>query len=378
MIRLKIACLFIFLTFLFLSSQSYGIEIDFSGFLLNETAFRADKSHDYTKIQNLMQLELKHAPLEMIELVVIGRGSHDSVYDVEDLDADVEEEYKNELTLRELYLDIFLLNADIRIGKQQVVWGEAVGLRITDVINPQDFREFILGDFIDSRIPLWLLKVDYYLGDFTIEGLLIPDFEPNKLAEEDSEWEFTMFEEDPPPGIRVDTEKLEAPEDGLEESELGLRISGMTKGWDWAVSYFATRDDFPTYHAEFDPATRPPTLTLTPKHHRLDIWGINTVKPFGPVIFSSEWAYYLNKFYRTEDSDDEDGVVAKDYLHYMVGAEYDIMSNLTVNGQFISRVISNYDDKLEEEKFENSYSIYLRSDFLHETLKPEILVIYAC
>ncbi len=84
-----------------------------------------------------------------------------------------------ELDLRELYLDADLSNADlqgrIRLGKQQVVWGQADGLRLLDVVNPGDFKEVILDDYGDSRIPLWMINLELFLAFGDLQILWIPD-----------------------------------------------------------------------------------------------------------------------------------------------------------------------------------------------------------
>lgn len=68
---------------------------------------------------------------------------------------------------REIYADIHLGNWDFRIGKQQVVWGESDGIRLMDLINPQDLQEeFYYRDsdegYEETRIPLWLIKAEYF------------------------------------------------------------------------------------------------------------------------------------------------------------------------------------------------------------------------
>ena len=63
--------------------------------------------------------------------------------------------------LREAYIDTEIGSTFLRVGKQQVVWGQADGLKVLDVLNPQSFREFVLDDFEDSRIPLWISDVNY-------------------------------------------------------------------------------------------------------------------------------------------------------------------------------------------------------------------------
>ena len=49
--------------------------------------------------------------------------------------------------VREAYIDLFLPSLDIRVGKQAVVWGEAEGVFITDIVSPQDLRHIYPGRF---------------------------------------------------------------------------------------------------------------------------------------------------------------------------------------------------------------------------------------
>ena len=72
--------------------------------------------------------------------------------------------------LRELYLDTTLPLFDdegvlMRLGKQQVVWGTADGIKLLDIINPTDFRELVQNTFEDSRIPVWMLNLERNVGD---------------------------------------------------------------------------------------------------------------------------------------------------------------------------------------------------------------------
>jgi len=124
------------------------------GYLKNETSIHTHSPHDVTKIKNIFHLELKYTFNNNLKLFTLGRVFWDSDNDIKD-DKDLES--------WEFYMDLRLKDFDLRVGRQQVVWGEADGLRINDIINPQDFKEFILQDYIDSRIPLWMGKIDYYL-----------------------------------------------------------------------------------------------------------------------------------------------------------------------------------------------------------------------
>ena len=91
--------------------------------------------------------------------------------------------YYDELTLRrmlrELYTDYRPTELfSVRLGRQQVAWGETGSLRLLDMVNPIDsswhFSSF--ESFEDVRIPLWMarpiLRIPQLNGD--LEGVLIP------------------------------------------------------------------------------------------------------------------------------------------------------------------------------------------------------------
>lgn len=71
---------------------------------------------------------------------------------------------------RELFLDFEfsgpLSGLGLRLGRQQVVWGEADVFRSIDVINPLrlDQNGLVGDDFADYREPLWIAKFLYDIG----------------------------------------------------------------------------------------------------------------------------------------------------------------------------------------------------------------------
>ena len=72
--------------------------------------------------------------------------------------------------IRELYIDgnIPFDNGhelNIRLGRQQVVWGRTDLFRVLDVINPVDYsRHNIYDELEDIRIPQWILNMEYRMG----------------------------------------------------------------------------------------------------------------------------------------------------------------------------------------------------------------------
>ncbi|MFK8048301.1 DUF1302 family protein [Candidatus Seongchinamella marina] len=51
-----------------------------------------------------------------------------------------------------------------KIGKFQRGWGQSDGLRLLDIVNPQDLRShFVFKNADETRIPLWMLSMDFNL-----------------------------------------------------------------------------------------------------------------------------------------------------------------------------------------------------------------------
>lgn len=69
-------------------------------------------------------------------------------------------DYYNEVELREFYLDFWPADwLTVRLGRQQVAWGETGQFRMLDVVNPVNASWHLspLEDFEDQRIPLWMM-----------------------------------------------------------------------------------------------------------------------------------------------------------------------------------------------------------------------------
>ncbi len=83
--------------------------------------------------------------------------------------------------LRELYVDTNVGKVDLRLGKQQVVWGTADGMKLLDIINPTDWREFVQNTMEDSRIPIWMIKAEADVGESGNFQFIVSQREENKI-----------------------------------------------------------------------------------------------------------------------------------------------------------------------------------------------------
>ena len=67
--------------------------------------------------------------------------------------------------LRELYADLSFGEWNVRLGKQQVVWGTADGIKLLDIVNPTDYSEMAQNAMEDSRIPIWMVNAERNIGE---------------------------------------------------------------------------------------------------------------------------------------------------------------------------------------------------------------------
>lgn len=97
----------------------------------------------------------------------------------------------------ELFTDIKVGDLWLRLGKQQIVWGDTPALRLLDVVNPLDlswhlFVEPSSEEFDNIRIPLWFFRGTYalhnpWIDDFNIELIANPgDVVPTLLPKQGS------------------------------------------------------------------------------------------------------------------------------------------------------------------------------------------------
>lgn len=91
------------------------------------------------------------------------------------------ENYTQNDFFRELYVDTTAGGWDLRLGKQQVVWGTADGIKLLDIINPTDFREVNQNSPDEARIPIWMINAERNVGETGNVQFIVSQSEKNKI-----------------------------------------------------------------------------------------------------------------------------------------------------------------------------------------------------
>ena len=385
-----------------IDEESIWRKLNLNGYLKNETAYRFAHDRAFTKIRNTISLNSEYPVSENSHVYLSVWGYYDLVYDLleydtispgRDQDIKVTIENANRprrekdnagFDIREFYFDWYLDHVDVRIGKQFVVWGVFEGVRITDEINPQDFRELILPELLDFRVPLWKVKIDYSNDDHNLQLLWIPDIQFHKFAPPGSEWELTQ---DPclpdAEGNRFcDARGMIEPESfRLENSEIGLRYT--TQVWDAEISfsYFYTWDDFPVLFRHVD-LTRQSNPVFFPTYSRIHMYGSTFEKQIGPVILKSEMAYVTGKYFAINNVDqdfdlflDHHGELKKDHLRWGVGADF-IVGGWDLAFTFVEWKIFDYEEGIVIDEHDHTLNLFVRRSFPEKSVTFQMLYIY--
>ncbi|MFO7962769.1 MAG: DUF1302 family protein [Desulfobacterales bacterium] len=273
---------------------------------------------------------------------------------------DVLDEYEDEIELREAHIMGRLTrNLDLKVGRQIVVWGKSDNIRITDVLNPLDLREPGLTDLDDLRLPLAMTKLDYYIGNWNMAGIIVHEIRFDKIPAWGSD--FYPYA-DPLPGE-------DKPSDGIDNQEYGLSLKGTFSGWD--ISFFFADIFWDTPHARFIGPFLPVSVELA--HARVQMLGTAFNAALGNWIVKFEAAYLdgLEWFNRPCEEYSRSDI--------MVGLEYYGFDQTVITLEIADRHIHKFDsalkqppDSLRENRPETA--LRMSRTFMNETLELEYLL----
>lgn len=351
-------------TTIFEIDQAYGRD----GNEKSELSVQFELDHDFDRLGSLTSI---------VEIRAVGPDQLEPGEPHLDLISNASERWSInnylEVELRELYLDrditIGNLEGQLRLGKQQVVWGQADGLRLLDVVNPIDFREFILPDYDDSRIPLWMVNLELYLGAGDLQLLWIPDTSMHNLPGPGSSFEFTAPFTRIPEHIPFIVEPFDRPND-LGDSDFGIRFSTFRGGWDLAFNHLYRYDDFPYFEKKLGADG----LTLTPKFGRTHTLGASLSNAFGDFVLRTEVAFNTDKYLETNSLQD-DSVGSTRELGYVLGLDWTGLTDTMISLQVFQSILLDDDDFVRDDT-DTHLTLLARRYFMNESLLIKILWIY--
>ncbi|SFL88515.1 DUF1302 family protein [Marinobacter zhejiangensis] len=270
--------------------------------------------------------------------------------------------FPNDLTdleLRELYLDHYLGSAFIRIGRQQIVWGQADGLRVLDVINPLTYREFIMPDLEERRVPLWSAQAEIPVSGWTVQLVWVPDGSVTESMLPGAT--YALFED---PFDGQGEFRVNRPESGR-QGDGGLRASAFAGGWDLTLNYL--------FHTVDDPLVQvdPVAMVTTFNYNRSHLFGATAARAFGSLTLRGEIGSESQRRYAQAGYQ---GWQSTRETSYVVGLDYSVSGDLLLSAQLFQRWRHQADADLERHR--EQLTFLARQELMNDALIMELLTIY--
>lgn len=372
------------------AQSSMWDDISFRGVLSAETAVEFDSAR-LQKSDFVFEPEVEIDLGDFGRLTSLGRLRFDALDRLEPVgspDQDVRSPQTKRLfvgqhadfELRELYLDFDVGTSYVRLGKQQVVWGQADGLRVLDVVNPLDFREWILGDLEDRRIPTWMVNVEIPVGDVNIQLLWVPDHSYDDLPDFDGSFGLStpLFIPQPPPGLILTAPPVVAdvdrPDRFISDDDYGVRLSGFFGGWDVSLNYFYHYQDQQVLERRL---TAPGQILIQPGFERTHLIGGSASNSFGKATLRAEVGYSTDRFFIDRDINDPDGLFETGVFESVIAVDYPVDSDLFLSAQFFQSLLFHKPETATRSRLENTATFLATKDFLNDALRARVQLIHS-
>lgn len=357
---------------------------ELTGLLQSEIAYGIE-AEDVHKVEVVLIPEVGVDLTPNFRLTIVGRLRGDAVDELEpgephqpnrsDLSRQLLVGDNIDVELREAYIDTEMGKTFFRLGKQQVVWGQADGLKVLDVLNPRSLREFILGDFEDSRIPLWTVNAEIPIGEAFLQLLWIPDRTYDDIPEAGATFAFTspLIIPKAPPGVPVVISPLVRPDNFLEDSDVGVRLSAFMGGWDLSLNYAWHYFDRPVVRREITSAG----VLVNQRYERTHLLGGAFSNVFGDVTLRGEIGLSSDRYFLANDVTDVDGVSHSGEFSYVLGLDYQGWDDWFVSTQIFQSTITDATSGVIRDKVDSTATFLARRNFMNEALQIEALFIHS-
>lgn len=259
----------------------------------------------------------------------------------------------------ELWAEYVSQNWDLRLGRQIIIWGQADGIQITDIISPPDLSEYITQDLDEIRLPVDAVRFRILGSSLTTELIAVPVFRPAVYPSKDSPWAL--------PQMPIKIVPAKEPTSSFENTEIGGKIAGYFSGLDVAASVFHTWDDRPALHATTSPTK------LTEKYHRLTIFGLEFSRPQADFVFRGETAFYKKQYLPTTRLGKP---LAKNLVKWLLGADWTPGNNWTLTAQIVGTNIFQHEAVLRAPKNSFLATLNISKKYMNERLTLSNLLYF--
>jgi len=234
--------------------------------------------------------------------------------------------------LREAYAYYSDDHWDVRAGRQIITWGVADALRLTDIISPMDYTEFLAQDYDDIRIPVGGLRLRYSREKWCLEAVAIPVCSFFELPTDDKNpWSVGP--------VPISDE----PAHKFYNMEYGGRLSVFLSGIDFSFSALHTWNK------------QPVMCNGQGEYRRMSMLGADMSVPVGKFVVRGEVAEYLDEL--------QTGGARAASTNALIGLDWYAGNDWTLSAQYSHKYVA-----WGEHRNTGLSTLRISKDLLHNTL----------
>lgn len=261
--------------------------------------------------------------------------------------------------LREAYLYYGKSSLDIRAGRQIITWGVADAIRLTDIISPMDFTEFLTQDYDDIRIPVNGIRVRYTRPKWSAEAIMIPVSSFYELStDSDNPWAVNLPGVAVPYSINLDN----MPEKQFRNMEYGGRIGAYLSGVDFNLYALRTWNKMSVFRKTI---AADGSLSCDGEYRRMTMLGADLSIPLGKFVVRAEAAEYLGEAQEPVVNAD---VVTRNSTNALIGVDWYAGNDWQLGLQYSHKYISGKMSGISSYKNSGMATVRISKDLLHNTL----------
>lgn len=234
--------------------------------------------------------------------------------------------------LREAYAYYSDNHWDVRAGRQIITWGVADALRLTDIISPMDYTEFLAQDYDDIRMPVGGLRVRFSREKWSMEAVAIPVSSFFDLpTDAENPWSVGP--------IAIGAE----PSHNAYNMEYGGRLAFFLSGIDFSFSALHTWNK------------QPVLCNGVGEYRRMTMLGADVSVPMGKFVVRGEVAEYLDEL--------QTGGTRAASTNALLGIDWYAGNDWTLSAQYSHKYVA-----LGEHRNTALSTLRISKELLHNTL----------
>ncbi len=257
------------------------------------------------------------------------------------------------------------LTAGLKFGRQITAWGKADGIRIADILCPQNLASLGTSNYSESRLGIDAIKGTLSGTYFSADAYWIPFFRPSALPFESWNPLRKALIPSSVGAVPVVLGDISKPEPNIANSSYAARVSFWFPAVDFSLYGYYGFDDSPNFM--YTPgAMPPPKITVTGKYYRYGMAGFDLAVPAGAFVIRAESAFFIERALQLGQTS-LGGYKRKNELRALAGFDWN-KNGWMLTAQYYGDVVFDYVDSLARDAYEHGATANLSKTLFSETL----------